>query len=569
MANIDKRVEAFLAHVRRRLTAQRLWSIAVGVATVAGATLVVAAGVRVAMGYAAEPVWYAIAAIAAVAATLIGFGLSVPKTDASARWADHEWRLHDALVSWMHFRDAGKQDGFYAAQAKQTADRIAQLDPERIDVRPPRQRWVAALCLLIVAAALGFMKPSAAVQERIAQEAFTLDETARINEELQKQLEELVEDLDEEEREMIEPDAIRDQIEAFQKTPDQKEALRQYARLEQDLQKKMAKLDQRRDEEMAAKAAAELEKGAETRKLAKPLAQKQYDKAAEQLKQMQPDPAAKLSEQQKQAARLRAASQRMAAAARSRRGASGGQGAGQAASSASQSSGSASSRSGEGSASGGSGSAGGDLGDAMLDLDAAVAELEGALKDASEQQKRLGKCDSKTLSKCDACQSKASAAMSSLSKCLSKMAVKCKAQSRLASLCKSCSQCQGGLCNKAGMCQSPKSGKKAGSATVESRREGLAEALAAGPTEQLSGIKGEGPSDKSVESADEGSGVSGRTAVARQREFRRSVESYVSREDVPASVRLGVKRYFESIHNLAPEGEPSDPSPSAPSGESL
>ncbi|MEQ8847948.1 hypothetical protein [Botrimarina sp.] len=563
MAGQQDRLSDFVAHVRRRLTARRLWSIAAVVATVAGAALVLLAGARVLTGHAAEPWWYVAAALAAGVTTLVWFGLSVPQTDASAEWADRQWGLQDSLVSWLHFRRAGKQEGFYGLQAKQTAERVSCLDPQSIPVRPATRRWLTAACLVAVAAGLGFMKPSAAVQEKIAQEAFTLAETERINERLEEQLEELTAGLDEEERELIDPDQLREQIEAFQATPDQKQALRQYARLEQELQKKIAKLDQRRNEELAAKAAAELDKAAETRKLAEPLAQKQYDRAAEQLEQMQPDPAAKLTEQQKQAARLRAASQRMAAAAKSRRGASGGSGAAQAGA-GQKGAGAGASQGGDGSA-GGSGASGGDLGQAMLDLDEAVAELEDALDKAAQQQRRLGECDAKSLSRCNARQSRASAALSGLSKCLSKMAIKRKAQSRLASLCKSCSECQGGLCDKAGLCLSPKSGKNAGAATVESRREGLAEALAAGPAEQLSGIKGDGPSQKSVESADEGSGVSGRTAVSRERRFRRSVESFVSREDVPAGVRQGVKRYFESIHDIAPAAKPT----TAARGESL
>lgn len=554
MTSPQEVLKSFVAAVRRRLLLRRLWSLGVVAFGAAFGVVLLAALLRVAFGYAAEPWWYAAAAGGAVVATLVGWLCVLPRVDESAQHADAAFGLQDGLISWLHFVGKGRQAGFYALQAKQTAQKLEGLDPKSVGVVPRRNRWITALCLVAVAGALGFVKPSDAVLLRQAQEEFTLAETARINEELEKELEELTRDLDDEEHELVDPDKLREQIDAFEETSEPKAALRQYAKLEQMLQKQVAKLNQRRDEELAAKAAAELDKAPQTRKLAKPLQQKQYEKTAEQLSQMAPQKTAKLSEQQKQAARLRAASQRMAAAARSRRNASGSSGAGSAGQpgGASSSSGSQGSN---GSAAGGAGSSGGELGGAMLDLDAAVAKLEDALREALDQEKRLGKCDSQCQSRCESCLSKCDSSLSNLSRCLSKMGVKKRASSRLSKLCKACSQCQGGLCKSQSnsLCQSPNAGgRNAGAGSVESRRDPTDEALAAGSTERLSGIKGDGPSQTSIESADDGSGVSSRQATAKRREFRRSAESFVNREDIPASVRRGVKRYFESIHDLPP-----------------
>lgn len=554
------RIERFVVGVRRRLALRGLWSAAAAVAIFVAGGLLVMAGARVLAGHAAEPAWYAVGAVVLAVGTLVGWVATLPRRDASARWADREWALQDALISWWHFRGAGKRDGFYQLQAEQTAAAVTPLDPAKIDVRPRRDRWVPALLLGAVACGLGFMEPSDSVKEQIEREAFLLAATAEANEALADKLEELTEGIDEQERELIDPNEIRAIIDGFEPTGDEKEALRQYARLETRLQKRIAKLSQRRDEELAAKAAAELKKAPETKRLAEPLAQKRFDRAAEELARLTPDRSAKLTERQKQAARLRAASQRMAAAARSRRAPGSPQGgAGQSGGASGESGAGAASQGGEssaggGSAGGGSGSSDGRLRDAMLDLDTAVADLEDALREASEQERRLGSFDSASKKRCSSCQSRAESSLSRLSKCLSKMAIKRKAQSRLASLCKACSQCQGGLCKTSGLCQSNRAGQGGGigSSTNESRREGLADPLAPGPSEQLSGIKSGGPSDKTVESADDGTAVSGRTAVARDREFRRSVESFVSREDVPARVRRGVKRYFESIHDTEP-----------------
>ncbi|MEM1063122.1 MAG: hypothetical protein AAGJ97_12420, partial [Planctomycetota bacterium] len=206
-----------------------------------------------------------------------------------------------------------------------------------------------------------------------------------------------------------------------------------------------------------------------------------------------------------------------------------------------------------GAAGGAGGGEGGDLGDALTEFDAATAALEEALRE-SERNPGDKQCESN----CEACRSRVSDSLDSLSAYLKRMALKRNLAKRLSSLCKACSQCQAGLCQGRAQCQgqqlaqSPKAGgQKAGAGSVDSRREGT-DPLAVGPTEQLAGIKGDGPSMSTVESADSGSGVASRGGGERERSFRRGVESYVSREDVPADVRRGVKNYFELIHDIAP-----------------
>jgi hypothetical protein len=96
---------------------------------------------------------------------------------------------------------------------------------------------------------------------------------------------------------------------------------------------------------------------------------------------------------------------------------------------------------------------------------------------------------------------------------------------------------------------SPKAGgKNAGWGSTESRRDGTDELVDNGQTTQLKGIQGAGPSLKTVESADDGTGVSTRQATARVRNYQQQFESFVEREDVPDEVKQGVKRYFEIIH---------------------
>ncbi|TWT90193.1 hypothetical protein Mal64_05770 [Pseudobythopirellula maris] len=543
-------IEAFLRLVGRRLNMRRLAATAVWAVIAASLVLLVAGASYIARGHAFDLRWYGAAALAAGAATLLAWVVRLARRESSARFADRHFGLKDALVSSLHFARDGKREGFYTLQQEQTAQRVAGLDAEAIDWRPSQRPLAAACCLAVLAIAPALPPTSQTVLDRIALEEQTLELSERSNQELKELVRELNEQVaDPLEREMIEPDKLREMVESLEKTSDQKAALRQYARLEKQIQEQLTKLSQRRDEQLMSEAAVELAKDRATRPLAEELAKKKYDASAEHLEQMKPTKTPKLSEQQKEVARLEAAAKRMAAAVRNQRG-RGASGGSSPSSKSGESAGASGSSSGKGgSADGSGGSGGGAMGDAIEDLEASLSKWSESLREASRQEKQHGKCDAKTAGECKECRSKSLSDLNSLKKCLTRMAIKKKACDKLGGLCKACSRCQGGMCQGA-MCQSPKAGgKKAGTGSNLALRNERDTLLDNGQTETLKGVKsGDGPSQTTVETAEEGTGVSGRAAVAQRREFRRQFESFVSREDVPEELRTGVKEYFESIH---------------------
>jgi len=537
-------IHSFVSRVRQRLNARALARAAVWSLLGASLLMLVIALFFVAQGYAVERRWYGIVAALGACAALVTWLVSMASFDRAARSADTSFHLHDTLVSWLHFSRQQRTEGFYALQAEQAATTVRDLDVRRIDWRPSRMPTIVGLLLAAAAIALAWKSPSAAVAQRLALETAVLGQTEQINDELKDLVKELKDQTTDDEKELLEPDKLREMVEQLAVTRDQKEALRQYARLENKLNETRAKLQQRHDEHVMQEAAHELDKARETKPLADKLAQKKYDEAAQDLQQSQPDAKQPLSEQQKQLAKLRAASQRMAAAAKnaSRSSAS-------AASESSKSASAASAKSGaqgsNGSAGGGDGSSGDSLEQSIQDLDKAVADLDAALAERSRQEKANGKCDAEAEGKCDACAREASDKLSKLAKHLNKMAIKRNASDKLCKLCDACSQCQGGLCNG-----SKPGGKKAGWGTDESRREERDELVDNGQTQALQGLKGEGPSQTTVEDAQDGSGASSRATAARPREYRRQYESFVSREDVPEQVKSGVHNYFQAIHNI-------------------
>jgi hypothetical protein len=99
-------------------------------------------------------------------------------------------------------------------------------------------------------------------------------------------------------------------------------------------------------------------------------------------------------------------------------------------------------------------------------------------------------------------------------------------------------------------------GKEAGTGSSWSERKERDDSQKNGQLAELKGQHGDGPSLSAVEEAESGSGVSGRRGEAKQREFARQVESFVQRDDVPESLKLGVRNYFENLQSAAPAAAP-------------
>jgi hypothetical protein len=553
-------VEGFVANVRSRLNRHRMWTTLVW-------TIAAAAGVLVACG-----LWYTLRGYAvpgsAISATIVlaaiggvaAWRVRLFSADGAAQICDRFYRLHDAISSYLHFSRSGRSGGYYTLQAQQTRARVEPLDPQAIKYEPPRRGIMLAACLLAIAIPLSLRGPSDAVLQQQQLETQTIEATAVINEALAKQVDELQkESPDPNEKELLNPNKLREWVNELKESTDHKEALRQYAQLERKLNEARLAVQNKRDEQLLERAARELENSRETQPLSDELKQKNFDKAAEQLDKMAPQQSSEpLDKQRKELARLKAAAQHMAAAARASK--SSAQSAKSAASASESKSQSASSKAGAGassqSSSGVSGSAseGSEMSQIMEDLADAVANLDKSLEDAERQEAREGQCDAKKKGECEACKKSVASQIAKLCNGMKKLGMCKKCDAKLCKLCSMCSQCQGGLCNAAAMCMSPKAGGKyAGSGTSTNRRSERDELVDNGQTTQLKGIKGAGPSLTTIESAEQGSGTSARKGSARERTFQRQYESFVAREDVPEQVKLGVKHYFEVIHQLKPE----------------
>ena len=525
-----KEIDDFIAQVRARLSRHQSLRILIWSLTIGAAALLVIALSYIFRGYAVPAFWYPLAIVGTLAAAGITAALRRPDMDKSSRFADDFFGLKDSVTSARSFEKSDQHGGLYELQSASTVRKISDLSPDAIPWQWPRRLLVAAGVLVFASALTAFKSPSDKVRQKLELEATTLARSTEVEEELKELIEELEKSLDEDEREIIDPEKLKKWVEELEKTKDQKEAMRQLAELERKIRKEAAMEEQKRDEQLLAQAARELEKSEETKELGKKLKQQKFRDAAKALKKMKPQKQNKLSQQKKNLARLKAAAQRMAAAAKAGK-------------QRNMKNKNRKTR-----------PQNGKLGDMMAKLDKSVREFDGALQQAELIERQDGKIDT---SKLDKYRTAVDGNLDQLGKKLGQLDARKKSRLKLLALSKKIGQAQSylGKSKFASPFAAP-GGKKPGKGTIESRRAARDELVDNGQTTSLEGIKGEGPALSKIEAAEDGTGVSNRKAEAREIVVQRQFESFVEREDVPEDLKQGVKEYFKAIQNISEDPEP-------------
>jgi len=532
-----------------RLLARRLLFLTLAIA--AGFCLV-GSLVWVLRGHAVPAVFpWSVVGLAALTAIAI-WQLRKMTPAAAIRECDRFFDLKDAITSARHLAATAPDDPATGLQWNWLAPRLAACDPATITAPFPKRTAILSGLLTVIAVWLALLPASPAVRAA-AKEA--LDAQVRIAES-KDQLEQLIEALDKdivgaEDKDALKLDEFRKLVKSIDEHGDRNEAARQFARIEQKVRDSSRALDQKRDEETVKLAAAELAKAEQTeaRQLGKKLDAKELKEAAEMLSKLDPNkidpkdlknPATKqqkLTEAKEEMAKMRAISKRLAAAGKQRQGArqaQSGKGDGQ-------------QGQGEGAANGdgaaGQGEQGKPLEDLMAEIDDSAAEFEKNLEEVEADPDAEWS---------DEPMERASSALGKLGKHLKGMHAKNLAKSKLDQLRDGLAQAQSFSQGQTQMLGLASGGKQAGTGSSWSERKERDDSQKNGQLAQLQGQHGSGPSLSAVEDAESGSGVSGRRGEARQREFARQVESFVQRDDVPESLKLGVRNYFENLQSAAP-----------------
>ncbi len=527
-------IQKFLTEVTRRLNRGLAWRIAGWAALITGLVLLAHAiiyrlnGMEVPWGGALMISFYALA---------IGAGvwlIRLRNSGESALIADQQLDLKDSLTTAMEFEE--NESEVHQLQLKQTEKLLNEKKAKDLPIVLPTRSLAAGGILAAIALGLGFLPNSDAVQARLDRESLTEDRSEEIMTELQKYVEEFIENMDDDEKEVLNPDELKKWVKDLKKTKNQEEAMKQLARFEEKVSEAMANMEARKDEEAMKAAAAELAKSdqAKARQLGKKLDLKEFKMAEEDLKKMAE--AAKLKDPKKmdpkelkkkleELKKLREVTKRMANAARKR-------GAGQ-----QKKLGNANGQMAPGN--------GGDMGQLM---DAMDADAKGLLGEIAKKNWQKGDWDKgmkfeKNFNK----------NLKQFNKNLRKMHGKNLAKRRLADLRAQLNKAQrfaNGQAQMLGLAQMP-GGLKPGVGTDKSKRKERDDSPEVENVASLEGQKGSGPSITAVEEADTGTGISSRSGETKKREFRRQMESFVRRDDVPEDVKMGVKEYFERVHEVS------------------
>lgn len=546
-------IEGFAHRIAKRHNAFLLRNLLLIVILTASSVAVLASLFYVTRGHSVPVIVPSTLLMLAVVAMIILFLKKRMDHHAAVIAADHFFDLKDGITTARHLYQHAPNEPTTQLQWDWLSPKLNDCNPSAITQPFPKKLGGITSALTLAAIILCLLPPSASVRAEQELAESTRQRVTESKEELEKLIEELEKDIvGEDEDENIDMDEFRKMVKEIDETGDRAEAARQFARIERKVRDATRGLDQQRDEETLKLAAKELQKSDDTdaRKLGKKLDEKELKEAAELLEKLAAkkiDPkdlkkgAAKkqqaLDEAKKDLAKMRAATKRLAAAGKQRQAARQAQGGGAGA----NAQGGAGGEGAQGEAGGGEGKA---LEDMLAEIDEAAAEMEKDLEeiefDPDAEWDGEGE-DAMFRMKGE------------LGKHLKKMDGKRRAKSKLDALRDALAQAQANAQGQSQMQSNGPGGKEAGVGSSWTERKEKDDSQKNGALAELKGQHGDGPSLSAVEDSESGTGVSSRRGTAKERDFARQVESFVQRNDVPESLKLGVRNYFQNLQSATTE----------------
>ena len=554
MAERFRSIDKFVKQVRERLN-QYFWlDILIRCMCAAGVVLIIVGLSYVLRGYHVPLFWYPAVVFLAVIVTS-GLWLFFRRSfDDAAIHTDKHFKLKDAVCSYKGFSNAHKQGGIYDLQAGHTKTEL-----EKVSVTDVRYEWPArtiGVCIVLMFSsgllALKADNPKIA-QRRQTAEQILLD-TDQMNEQIKDILKQIKEQAKTDDIEkLLAGDKLQAMVDELKKTPDLKDAMRQYARLEKQLNEVLSKLQQRKDEQLYEKMGKVLQKHERAKALGNRLTKKQYKEAAVELEKFKIDKKSPIENQRKQLEQLKSISERMANEARQNKSSSNAAKLAKSLDKAASNLGKALNSSGKGS------------GSQNPKGSQQSSQSSSSQSSSSQSSSSQGSSSQGSGSQGSGSQGSGSEGAEGVNESLSEMAenlnnldAKCKAQSAIQKLCESLSQCQGELCdgsgsgkgNGSGIGDGGGQGGGIGSGSSSNTNANINNSPATGDKSVLKGIKGQGPSVNTTEAASDGSGSSSGSKARLIEQYKHQAESFIRREDVSEAVKSGVKEYFENIHKI-------------------
>ncbi len=417
----------------------------------------------------------------------------------AAAFADEHYKLNNALLSMLEFRKS-QRSPFHSLHIKKTASECRQLSLDKINLHFPLKTFSAAIALSLLSACLCAMPESQAEAKNGGEDIKICSE--KINKKLKDELEQIKKELTEKEKKFLEKSKLSQRINALKKTGSKKEALRQYAELEKLIGGMREKAKLKINEKLLAKIAEELKKNKSTKSIGESFQQKKYSEAAQNLETLKNEinKASKTNKVEK----LKRLLNKLKKLSKNIRKATQGE----------------KCKSSE-------------LSDSAKRFCDSCDKLTKSMKDSKSEKSRLDTEDmDKALKKFLAAIKEHNAKKGFFAK------MDTMKQAFLAA-----------QCMMAGDSKDPKKGIGASEDNNPDKTFNTA-TKKNGYISNIQGKKGLGPSEAQTEDAVSGSGASRLKKTKAGSDYKIQVESFVKRDDIPESMKSGVKTYFSIIHKL-------------------
>jgi myosin heavy subunit len=427
----------------------------------------------------------------------------------AAKFADRFFDLKESLSTALDFERKSLSIGFHALQKDYTTKLSSGLDIGRIKLELPSRLLYSGLLVCALTMWLCTFDNADFIKQKQKQEQVNLEKSGLINKHLEKTFKDLNDQLLKEEKELLNKTRLPKLLKNLKLTKDRKEALKQYAKLEKELRKLTERSKMAQDEKMLAEIAKKLLKNKTLRDMGRQLSKKEYKKAADSLSKMKMKGQPLSKENQSNRKKLNKLAERMKDATSNYK----------------------------------SGTKG--LKKQINNLSKALEKMNKNMKQGqqnNQQNQQMNMQLNQQLNK--------------MSQYLQQHDMKRKFMKKMNALQQALMMAQMQMRNQGkqgaipslGQQQGQNKGKGIGSGTDSTTNKSKTSPKTAGYYTKIKGQKGTGPSDMTLEEAASGKGTSSLSGQRGKQEYKFQLESYIQREDVPGSMKTGVKNYFKSIH---------------------
>jgi len=253
-------MHAFINSVKNRLNLGIAFKAILKVLVVVSVILIIAGLVFILRGHAVAGSLYKLAALLIVLCSAALWFWQKKSTSEAAVYVDKFFGLKDSVNTAIHFEQSDVKPALKQLQYDYTQKQIEQLEAKEIPIPVSKKLAMWAGISSVIAVSLSFIPPSQEVLDQIAKEEATKERTAKLKASLEEEVEQLLSELTENEKALIDEDEVKKWIKDVKPTEKERDAMLNIARAKQNIQKQLTKLENRKNDALLKTAGIKLQK---------------------------------------------------------------------------------------------------------------------------------------------------------------------------------------------------------------------------------------------------------------------------------------------------------------------